>query len=270
MVAFPPCKINLGLHVTRKRQDGYHDIETCFYPVVWTDILEIIPSDEFTFTSTGLPISGENNLCTKAYELLRKDFSIGPVKIHLHKIIPIGAGLGGGSSDAAATLRLLNTVFQLNLPAEKLSSYAAQLGSDCAFFVQHKPMLGTERGDKLHALNVTLQGKFLALVHPGIHVSTQEAYAHVTPALPVMPIRDILEKLPVDQWKKHLVNDFEASVFKNHAAIRNYKERLYDMGALYASMSGSGSTVFGIFDTEINLIEREFEGCTTWTGVLSI
>lgn len=270
MVAFPPCKINLGLNILQKREDGYHDIETCFYPVPWTDVLEIIISNQLTFVSTGNIIPGkvEDNLCLKAYHLLKADFDIAPVAIHLHKIIPTGAGLGGGSSDAAYALRLLNEVFNLRLSIERLSYYASKLGSDCSFFIQDKPMLGSGRGEILSSVNVDLKGKFLAIIKPDVHVSTVEAYAGITPELPTNNLRDILENQKLPEWKHLLKNDFEDSVFQKYPIIRKVKEELYSLGAVYARMSGSGASVFGIFEKEIDVKEK-FKSYSSWSGTLS-
>jgi len=267
MVSFPPCKINLGLQIINKRADGYHDLETCFYPVPWTDILEVIKSNSFDFTSSGdlIPGSPEDNLCVKAYELLRKNFNLPSVKIHLHKIIPTGAGLGGGSSDGAYTLRILNSVFDLQLSQDRLMYYAAQLGSDCSFFVQDNPMIGSGRGEVLAQKGDVLKGKYLALVKPGIHVSTAEAYSGIQPKKPVHSI-DFLLQQPVEKWKFLLKNDFEETVFGKFPEIKEIKDRLYAQGALYASMSGTGSAVFGIFDSEIGL--SDFHGMTKWSGLL--
>lgn len=239
MIAFPPCKINLGLNVVRKRSDGYHDIETCFYPVPWTDILEVIPSDKFEFTMSGNSIPGNDNLCVKAYDLLKPP----PARIHLHKIIPTGAGLGGGSSDAAWTLRLLNDVFNLGLKNEDLKRHAAKLGSDCSFFIDDVPMIGSGRGEVLLPANVNLKGKFIVIVKPDVHVSTVEAYSGIVPKESTLDI----ETVPFDEWRNHLKNDFEESIFRKHPAIAVIKDGLYRAGANYASMSGSGSAVFGIF-----------------------
>jgi 4-diphosphocytidyl-2-C-methyl-D-erythritol kinase len=236
VVAFPNCKINLGLNVIRRRSDGYHDIETIFYPVPWTDILEVIPSDKFEFTVTGNVIPGkeDDNLCVRAHKIMNAP----PAKIHLHKIIPTGAGLGGGSSDAAWTLRLLNEVFDLKHSREELRSYAAQLGSDCAFFIDDVPKIGSGRGEILKDTSLSLKGKFIVIIKPGIHVSTAEAYAGVVPKESKLDVEDM------STWK----NDFEESVFEKYPLIRKIKEELYKHGAEYASMSGSGSSVFGIFD----------------------
>jgi 4-diphosphocytidyl-2-C-methyl-D-erythritol kinase len=268
MVYFPPCKINLGLHVIQKRADGYHDLETCFYPVPCTDILEIISSDTLKFTASGLPISGaeEDNLCIKAYKLLQSAYDIPPVHIHLHKVIPMGAGLGGGSSDAAYTLRLLNDKYNLGLNKEALMKYAALLGSDCAFFIQDKPMLGTGRGEVLEEVNVDLSGRYLVLLKPPIHVSTAEAYQGVKPQKPDVSLRHILAEANPDSWKSRLVNDFERSVFARHPAIETLKAMLYNQGAWYASMSGSGSCVFGIFEKEIDYTYTGLE--FLWRGYL--
>jgi 4-diphosphocytidyl-2-C-methyl-D-erythritol kinase len=234
MIAFPPCKINLGLNVLRRRADNYHDIETCFYPIPWTDILEVIPSNRFEFTTSGNVIPGDDNLCIKAYQLLDAP----PAKIHLHKIIPTGAGLGGGSSDAALTLRLLNDVFALGLSKTQLRSLAAQIGSDCAFFIDDVPMIGTGRGDILTPADISLKGKFIVVVKPDVHVSTAEAYADVVPKESKLDLSDL----------NALKNDFEESVFEKHPLIGSIKKQLYGAGAMYASMSGSGSAVYAIFD----------------------
>lgn len=255
MVSFPHAKINLGLHVIRKRPDGFHDLETCFYPVPWTDILEIIPAKEFQFSSSGLPVDGnsESNLCVKAYMLLKKDFDLPPVQIHLHKIIPMGAGLGGGSSDAAFTLRQLNESFSLGLSQSRLMDYAAQLGSDCAFFISDEPKLGTGRGEVLSPASVSLKGKFIAIIKPPVHVSTADAFAGIVPKESQVNLKDVVEHKPISEWKSLLKNDFEETVFKKFPVIRDMKDKLYAMGAMYASMSGSGSAVFGLFEKPVDL-----------------
>ncbi|MBK8291213.1 MAG: 4-(cytidine 5'-diphospho)-2-C-methyl-D-erythritol kinase [Flammeovirgaceae bacterium] len=267
MVVFPQCKINLGLHVVSKRDDGFHNIETCFYPVPWTDILEVIKSEDFSFTYSGttIPGSAEENLCIKAYKLLQSDFNLSPVKIHLHKVIPMGAGLGGGSSDAAFMLRSLNSLFGLNLSVEQLNTYAAKLGSDCSFFVTDTPKLGSGRGEILQPTPVSLKGLYLVIVKPTIHISTAEAYASVKPKEPSISLSAILES-PITSWKGKLRNDFEDSVFKIHSPINKIKDELYRHGALYASMSGSGAAVFGIFNEPVSL-KNNFEG-DYWAGVL--
>ena len=266
MVTFPPCKINLGLRILSKRPDGYHDIETCFYPVPWTDILEILLADSFSFTCTGLALPGdaEENLCVKAYRLVQKDFSLPPIHMHLHKIIPSGAGLGGGSSDAAHTLLLLNDVFDLKLSVQQLQRYASMLGSDCSFFITKHPMMGRGKGDLLSPVEVTLKDKYLVVIKPAIHVSTAEAYSRVKPAQQTTSLAEIL-KQDISTWKDLLVNDFEESVFSIHPQIGEIKHELYKQGALYACMSGSGSSVFGIFSNEVDL-RSQFQGSTYWSG----
>lgn len=268
MVSFPHCKINLGLNILAKRPDGYHEIETCFYPIPWTDILEIIPSERFEFTSSGIAIPGkeEENLCIKAYQLLQHDFNLGPVKIHLHKIIPMGAGLGGGSSDAAFTLRLLNSIFELKISEETLKQYASRLGSDCSFFVRDIPQVGTGRGEILNPIQFTLKGKFIVIIIPPIHVSTAEAYTGVTPAMS-SNIMGIITG-GISSWRNLLKNDFEESVFRNHPKIGAIKEKLYQLNAVYASMSGSGSAVYGIFEQEIQWPTSVEEGML-WSGYLN-
>lgn len=261
MVVFPNCKINLGLHITRKRPDGYHELETVFYPVQLKDALEIVhatttqttnETNGIRFTATGLSIPGnsDSNLCIKAYQLLKKDFpELPPVQMHLHKVIPMGAGLGGGSSDGAFALKLLNEKFQLKLNTDQLIQYAAQLGSDCPFFILNQPCYGTGRGEILTPIELDLSGHRFVLVHPGIHVSTKWAFEQLTPAKAPRPITDILQE-PLAQWKDALVNDFEAPILKAYPEIAAIKQALYDDGAAYASMSGSGSTVFGIYTAD--------------------
>lgn len=269
MVSFPHCKINLGLHIVAKRSDGYHNIETCFYPVPRTDILEVIKSTQFEFTTSGLPVAGlpEQNLCVKTYHLLANDFKLSSVKIHLHKILPMGAGVGGGSADAAFMVRSLNTLFQLNLSHDQLKSYAVELGSDCAFFLQDEPMLAEGKGEILSVAPVSLKGKYLVLVKPDVHVATADAYAGVVPAKPVNNLQDVLQ-LPIESWRDKLVNDFETSVFKKFPVIAELKSRLYKNGAVYACMSGSGASVFGIFDAPVNL-QSKFSDVDYWAGTLA-
>jgi 4-diphosphocytidyl-2-C-methyl-D-erythritol kinase len=250
MVFFPNCKINLGLKILRKREDGFHDLETAFYPLAVRDVLEIIRSEQLEFTATGLPIPGdaEGNLCLKAYQLLKKDFpQLSPVHIYLHKHIPIGAGLGGGSSDGATTLRLLNASFHLQLPDEKLLDYAAQLGSDCPFFILNKPCLAGGRGEKLTPIGLDLQGYSFAIVHPGVHISTAWAFSQCRPDAGGKPIETIIRQ-PADTWAAELINDFEKPILQSYPELKALKEQLYSQGALYASMTGSGSSFFGIFE----------------------
>lgn len=268
MVAFPPGKINLGLQVLSRRSDGYHDLSTCFYPVPATDVLEIIASDQFRFDQSGIVIPGmeADNLCVKAYQLLREQHELPPVHIHLHKVIPTGAGLGGGSSDAAHTLRLLNNLFSLNLSVNVLMGYAARLGSDCAFFCQDHAMMGTGRGEILSPASVSPKGYFLILIKPPVHVSTAEAYAGITPQIPSVELNTLLQT-PVSAWKDKLQNDFETSVFARYPVIAAIKKSCYEAGAVYASMSGSGATVFALFDREVSL-PGEIMDAWCWSGWL--
>jgi 4-diphosphocytidyl-2-C-methyl-D-erythritol kinase len=254
MIAFPNCKINLGLSIVAKRPDGFHELETVFYPVGLKDMVEVIHSDDkkipIQFTSTGLSIPGDsnNNLCVKAYELLKKDFPTLPnIKIHLHKKIPMGAGLGGGSSDATAVLTLLNKQINLALNKEQLINYAAQLGSDCAFFVYETACHAKGRGEILQPIHCDLSNYTIVLIHPGIHVSTAWAFGQLNPNAKHKSIAEII-KDPIETWKAQLMNDFEAPIFEAHPTLAKIKANLYHQGAIYASMSGSGSSLFGIFD----------------------
>jgi len=258
MVIFPNAKINIGLNVIERRADGYHNLETIFYPVKINDALEIIESDKLSFESSGLPIPGkiEDNLCIKAYHLLKKDYNIPPVKIHLHKHIPIGAGLGGGSADAAFFIRLIDQNFNLKLSVAKMQGYARKLGADCAFFIENKPVFAFEVGDEFEPVKLDLSNYKIVLVMPDVQVSTAEAYRGVKPAEVKTSLIELIQ-LPVASWKKYIKNDFEESIFKNHALIRGVKADLYQAGALFASMSGSGASVFGIFDKTPDLSHLE-------------
>ena len=243
----------MGLHIVSKRADGYHELETIFYPIDWCDVLEIVPSDEQQFTSSGLAIPGKGNLCLDAYHLLKADFDISAVHIHLHKVIPIGAGLGGGSSDAAFTLKGLNELFDLKLSNEQLQAYAVQLGADCPFFVENKPMLATGIGEVLSPIELDLSNYHLAIVKPDIHVSTAEAYSSVVPNQPTHSLADLIRQ-PIVDWQ--VQNDFEKSVFAQYPEVEKLKQSLYEKGAVYAAMSGSGSAVFGLFK-ELPLLSFE-------------
>jgi 4-diphosphocytidyl-2-C-methyl-D-erythritol kinase len=252
MVVFPNCKINIGLQVTGRRKDGFHDIETVFYPIALKDALEIIPSTGDTiFTHTGLAIPGSanENLCVKAYELVRQDFHLPAVRVHLHKAIPMGAGLGGGSADAAFMLKLINATFNLEIPDEKLLEYALKLGSDCPFFIINKPCFASGRGENLLELNIDLSRYKFLVVNPNIHINTGWAFSQITPAKRINRLEKIAS-LPVTEWQQHFTNDFELPVFEAHPEISKIKGKLADDGAVYVSMSGTGSTVYGIFDKD--------------------
>ncbi len=250
MIVFPNCKINLGLYIENKRDDGFHNIKTVFYPIQLTDVLEIIESDtiHFSMTMSGIPINGntESNLCVKAYELLKNDFRLPAVKIHLHKAIPHGAGLGGGSSDAAFTIKMLNNKFNLNLSNLQMQQYASKLGSDCAFFIENKAVIAKGKGERFENIEISLKGYYILIVKPNVYVSTPEAYQCVKPRNTEIDIESII-KQPIEKWKDTLINDFEESIFKKYPIIASIKEILYNNGAIYAAMSGSGAAVFGIF-----------------------
>ncbi|GAP72542.1 4-diphosphocytidyl-2-C-methyl-D-erythritol kinase [Candidatus Symbiothrix dinenymphae] len=250
MLTFPHAKINLGLNIVAKRADGYHGIETVFYPIPLCDALEIVPAaaPHGTFTQTGIPVDGDPaaNLVMRAYNLLKTDFDLPKLDIYLQKNIPFGAGLGGGSADAACMLKLLNDYAALGLTVSQLENYARQLGADCPFFIQSQPVFAEGIGDVFSPVEVSLQGYHLLLIKPDIHISTREAYAQVKISRPETSIKEIL-KSPIETWKNHLHNDFEVGIEAKFPEIPAIKQMLYDNGALYAAMSGSGSTVFGFF-----------------------
>ncbi|MFM6954840.1 MAG: 4-(cytidine 5'-diphospho)-2-C-methyl-D-erythritol kinase [Sphingobacteriaceae bacterium] len=260
MICFPSAKINIGLQVVSRRADGYHNLESVFYPIGLKEALEVVESDELSFTSSGLSIPGDvdSNLCLKAYRLLAVDFSLPPVHIHLHKHIPIGAGLGGGSADAAFFLHLMNDKFALGLSVEQLETYAVALGADCPFFIQNKPAFASGIGNQLRPISVDLSTYFLVLITPNVHISTAEAYRGVKPAMPTFSLLESIQK-PVSEWKKFIVNDFEKHLFEAYPQLRALKSSLYEAGALYASMTGSGSSVYGIFEAPVALPHLEKE-----------
>ncbi len=258
-VTYPNAKINLGLRVLEKRSDGFHNIETVFYPIPHCDILEVLEAKENKMYLYGIEYDGnaDDNLCMRAYRLLAQDYKLPPVEIHLYKKIPVGAGLGGGSADAAFTLKSLNKIFQLQLTQEQLVVYAAKLGSDCPFFILNTPMLGTQKGEILSPISIpALENYRIELVSPPIFVSTPDAYSGIVPRdkreangeeLIKTPLTELLQ-LPVTEWKNVIENDFELTVFKKFPQLKGYKEELYSRGAIYASMSGSGSSMFGVFE----------------------
>ena len=260
MLVFPNCKINIGLHILSKREDGYHNLETIFYPVPLRDALEIIPAQNLTttFSCSGIEINGnpDDNLCLKAYHLLKNDFpQLTAIQIHLHKAIPIGAGLGGGSADAAFTLRLLNEKFKLNLSTDQLINYSLQLGSDCPFFIKNTACFATSRGETMEAIELTLKGWYLLLINPGIHINTGWAFAELGKQKKQHRPGNLRElvKQPVESWKEVFINDFESPVFNKYPEIQQIKQTLYTAGAAYASMSGSGCTVYGLFKKQPGL-----------------
>ena len=266
MITYPNAKINLGLNIVEKRPDGYHNLETVFYPINLQDALEVNlleGEEEFSLKVSGVPIEGEpeNNLVVKAYRLLKKDYPEMPaIDIHMYKHIPTGAGLGGGSADAAFMIKLLNEKFKLNLSIEKMEEYAAILGADCAFFIQNKPVFATGIGNIFEPIQLSLKGYYLVLVKPDIFVSTKDAFAHIIPTQPTQSLKEII-RMPVETWRATMKNDFEDSVFQKFPEIAAIKDKLYDLGAIYASMSGSGSSVYGIFREQVEFVDEIFNGC---------
>lgn len=257
MIYFPNCKINIGLHITGKRTDGFHNLQTVFYPVPLYDVLELIVLKDnnlppFSFENAGLAIDGtpETNICHKAYKLIadRLDKSV-KLKMHLLKNIPMGAGLGGGSADGAFALKLFNEKLQLNLSEDELEMLALRLGSDCPFFIRNQPCHASGRGEIMEAVSLNLSGKFLVLVNPGIHIPTGKAFSQVIPRRPKKDLKQLIQ-LPLKDWQENIVNDFEEPMAKAHPEIKAIKEKLLHEGAVYASMTGSGSTVYAIFDRE--------------------
>lgn len=274
MLTFPNAKLNLGLYVTARRPDGYHTLESAFVPLPWCDALELVPAPEgppSRLTLTGRPIPGDpaTNLCLRAYELLKTDFpALPPVQLHLHKIVPIGAGLGGGSADAACALKLVNTVFDLALPDEALENYARRLGADCAFFIRNQPVLAVEKGDVFEPLNLNLKGTACAVIYPGLHVSTAEAYGRITPRPPQHNLRAALAQ-PMETWRDTVSNDFEDALTPHYPVLGEIKRLLYSAGATYASLSGSGSAVYGLFAGLSEVPSRQLPAeYLLWAGLL--
>lgn len=250
MICFPNAKINLGLQITEKLPNGYHAINSVFYPIPVHDVLEFVEAKKTHFSSSGIAIPGDEkqNLVLKAYQLLKKDFNLPPIQIHLLKQIPIGAGLGGGSADGAFMLKTLNEYFQLYLDDSFLATYAEELGSDCPFFIENETAYATGTGTSLQPMALSLNGYWLVLVNPGIHISTKEAYAGVKPTPPPIDLASFITEHSPAAWKDQVINDFEPHIFTLAPEIRQLKEALYEQGAAYASMTGSGSSVFGLFE----------------------
>lgn len=267
MIFYPNAKINIGLNVVECRKDGYHNLETVFYPIPLQDAIEVtvieddVPECGYRLRVMGDLLDGtpEDNLVIKAYKLIKSDYDIPDCSFSVYKHIPTGAGLGGGSADAAFTIRALNDKFGLGLSDADMEKYASILGADCAFFVRNQPVMATGIGNVFHDINLSLKGKTLLLVKPDIFVSTADAYRGVTPCQPERPLPELLAQ-PIAEWKDTVVNDFEPSVFAKYPEIAAIKDRLYDLGALYASMSGSGSSVYGIFDKPIEHVDETFVG----------
>ena len=275
MITFPNAKINLGLNIVERRPDGYHNLETVFYPIGLADALEVVPHDGevegCTLHMGGTPVGGNaaDNLVAQAYRLLQTRHRLPPVDAYLHKQIPSGAGLGGGSADAAFMLKMLNELGGLHLSDAELEAHAASLGADCAFFVRNRPVFATRIGDRFESVPLTLKGWHLVMVKPDIFVSTRNAFALVRPQRPALSVREIVGR-PVEAWRDHLKNDFEDSVFPLHPAIGAIKQSLYAHGATYASMSGSGSSVFGLFADRPEQASAWFPDCFVWTGECAV
>lgn len=274
MISFPNCKINIGLHISEKRADGFHNLESIIAPIPWNDILEIIPNElenaEPEFKSSGIRIYGdkENNLCLKAFHLLKENFKLPSIKIYLHKIIPIGAGLGGGSSDAAFSISMLNSIFKLNISNSDQEIFASKLGSDCPFFLRNKTLFCYEKGNRFQEIKLTSKEYFIILIKPRVHVNTALAYSWIKPQKRKTSLQELIQR-PIEEWKETIFNDFEIPVFENYPTIKNIKARLYKQGALFASMSGSGSTVFGIFNEEKHL-NTYFRSSTLFQGKITL
>ncbi len=273
MLVFPNAKLNLGLYITGRRPDGFHNLETVFVPLPWTDALEMLPAatgQPTSITLTGRPIPGHpaTNLCVRAYELLQADFpQLPPVQLYLHKIVPMGAGLGGGSADAAFALKAANALFGLNLSFETLEAYARRLGADCAFFIQNKPVLAVERGDVFEEIDLNLAGTGCAVVYPNLHIGTPEAFAGITPRPPAHGLRAALAQ-PLETWRDTISNDFEQSLTPKYPVLAAIKQQLYAAGATYASLSGSGSAVYGLWETQEPPALAWPAEYTVWQGML--
>jgi len=266
MISFPNAKINLGLRIVEKRQDGYHNIETCFYPIPLRDALEIVPATDFSFTQTGLSLDSapDYNLVMKALNLFREKYDVPTLSVYLKKAIPFGAGLGGGSADAAFMLKLLNVYTSRNLSEAELEKMAVEIGADCPFFIRNTPVIASGIGNIFDSIALSLQGYLLCIIKPDLTVSTQEAYDSIIPAKPSVSLREILQR-PVREWKEILTNDFEPYIFQKHPIIAEIKSYFYAHKAVYAAMSGSGSAVFGLFDKDITI---SFPDCYIWKGIL--
>lgn len=277
MITFPNAKINIGLDVLRRRPDGYHDLSTVMFPIPWTDILEIVPSqtpsqgDTITVTGRKVDCPPEKNLVMKAVRALREKMPVPAVDIYLHKVIPDGAGLGGGSADAAFTLKALREIFNLDITDSALAEIASSIGADCPFFIYDAPMLCEDTGTKMTPIRLQLPAPlWIAVIKPPVSVSTRDAYAHISPAIPSAPLPRLIASLPIGKWQGQIKNDFEKSVFPIFPMIEDIKRRLMAMGALYTSMSGSGSAVYAIFDTAIfaEQMAETFTGCDTFVSGL--
>lgn len=272
MIVRPNAKINIGLNIVEKRSDGFHNLESLMVPFGLTDELKLTENKrhgakKFELVIDGLPVDGalDTNLVSRAYHLVNADYSLPPVRVVLKKQIPLGAGLGGGSADGAFTITALNKMFDLKLSVDMMQRYAAMLGSDCAFFVQNKPAFATSRGEILKPVDINLKGYSIVIVKPDVHVNTAQAYKLLTPHRPEIPITDLLDKKP-EEWRGKMVNDFEEPIFKMHPILDTIKKAMYNAGAAYSSMSGSGSAIYGLFVGKPDSSSLKFENCFIWEG----
>lgn len=265
MITFPNAKINLGLNIIEKRPDGYHNLETVFYPINLQDALEVVTAEksnrEYTVHVSGTPLAEvpEDNIVVKAYQLLKKDYSLPPVNIHLFKHIPSGAGLGGGSADAAFMIKSLNEKYHLGMSDLKMEEYAAKLGADCAFFIKNKPVFATGIGNIFEPVDISLKGYYVIVVKPDEYILTGAAFKMIKPKRPEVSLKEIIRQ-PVEAWREMMKNDFEEALLDGLPEVRSLKRKLYDMGAVYASMSGSGSAVYGLFKEQIADVDKIFDG----------
>jgi 4-diphosphocytidyl-2-C-methyl-D-erythritol kinase len=271
MIVFPNAKINLGLNILSKRLDGYHEIETIFYPIGLADVLEFIVDDtiekpQMTISGKDVPGDVSENLCLKVFKEFKHAFDLPNVRVHLHKVIPIGAGLGGGSADAAFLINSLNAHFNLHLDLKQRYKIAAAIGSDCAFFIKNTPAFAQGRGEILTDLDLLLKGYYCILLNPGIHIGTKEAYEGVVPRKPDVSLKDLISNTPMNNWRELVKNDFEKNIFLKYPLIKELKDSLYEQGAIYASMSGSGSSVYGIFNKPI-IVDAQLQKYLVWEGL---
>jgi len=271
MLCFPNAKINLGLNIIEKRPDGFHNIETVFHPIPLCDALEIAESnssEQYEFTSSGIPIDIDpsENIVIKAFNLIASKFKIPSTAIHLHKNIPFGAGLGGGSADAAYMIKMLNDFYKLGMSFQQMEEYAVQIGSDCPVFIKNQPVFAEGKGEIFSSIYLDLSGYHIILIKPEIHISTPEAYSGVSPNKPEKSVKELIN-LPLTKWKENIFNDFEDSIFTNQPELKTLKQELYESGAIYAAMSGSGSSMFGIFEKEPTIKER-WKKHFTWSSKL--
>lgn len=270
MITFPNAKINLGLNIVSKRNDGYHNLETIFYPVAIKDALEIIPKEEQqvdTFFQSGLQIDSvpEDNLVIKALRLMRANYTFPSVEVRLLKVIPFGAGLGGGSTDASFMLRLVNETFNLGATNQELATMAVKLGADCPFFIYNQPKFATSIGEVFEDIELSLKDYTLVVVKPDVHVSTKDAFSGIAPSKPMISLKEVIKR-PIEEWNGLITNDFEKTIFPKYPIIESLKDKLYAIGAVYASMTGSGASLFGIFDQTPENIGSLFPDCFIWFG----